>query len=438
MTRRSIEPRNIPQVVHDAAENLRRAGGEAFVVGGAVRDVLLGKTPGDFDLATNLLPKKVATLFPFTVPTGIAHGTISVWMNSSGAGKPIEVTTYRADVGYSDGRRPDQVEFKSKIEDDLARRDFTINAIAYDPAADRLVDPYGGQTDLDGKVLRAVGAAVQRFSEDGLRPMRAVRFAAQLGFQIEARTFSAIGETLDVVRRVSVERLRDELLKILDTDKPSIAFELMRTSGLLAIVLPELLEGVGMHQNHFHKYSVYDHTIACIDAAVGRTARLGALFHDIAKPRTVAPKEGAPGENTFYRHDHVGADLTDQILRRLRFSNEERELIVALVKNHMFWYDPAWSDGAVRRFVGRVGEERLEPLFDLRAADIVGRGQGEDPRSELEPLKTRITDVLSKSRAVKVTDLAIDGNDVMQALALKPSRIVRDVLEALLERESRA
>jgi tRNA nucleotidyltransferase (CCA-adding enzyme) len=232
---------------------------------------------------------------------------------------------------------------------------------------------------------------------------------------------------------VSIERVRDELLKLLDAPKPSVGFEIMRTTGLLALVMPELLEGYGLHQNSHHSYDVYAHIMACIDAAVGRTARLSALFHDIAKPRTAAPREDNPTEHTFYRHDHVGADLTDEIMRRMRFSNDERERISGLVRNHMFWYDPSWSDGAVRRFVGRVGEDNLQHLFDLRTADIIGRGRGEDPRNELVPLQERVARVLSESRALRVTDLCVDGTDVMRELGLPASRRIRDELERLLE-----
>ncbi len=428
----------IPPDVLSAAELLRSAGGEAFVVGGAVRDLLRGVSPGDFDLATNLHTDRVQKCFPFSAPTGIAHGTVTVWLNSKGAGPGLEVTTYRGEGAYSDGRHPDQVFFVKNIEDDLARRDFTINAMALDPVSGRVVDPYGGQKDLAAGVLRAVGDPVARFSEDGLRAMRAVRFAATLSgnrvFAIEPDTFAAIAKTLAVVRKVSAERLRDELLKMLTAAKPSVGFELMRESGLLEVVLPELLEGVGMTQNHHHAFSVYDHTLHCIDAAVGRTARLGALFHDIGKPRTRAPKENAPGEFTFHNHEVHGAEMTDQVMRRLRFSNEEREKIIGLVRHHMFWYDPEWSPGAVRRFVRRVGESNLEDLYALRRADIAGRGRDEDSDAELAPLQARVEQVLTESRAMKVTDLKISGGDVMRALGIPASRRVGDLLDALLDR----
>ncbi len=375
----------------EAAVLLRRAGGEAFLVGGAVRDLLIGKAPGDFDLATNVLPERVLTLFPFTVPTGIAHGTISVWMNKRGEGKPIEVTTYRADKEYTDGRRPDGVVFKSHIEDDLARRDFTMNAIALDPDSGALVDPYGGQADLAARVLRAVRDPLERFAEDGLRPMRAVRFAAQLGCTIETNTFAAIAHRLDVVRKVSSERLRDELLKILETVAPSTALELMRTSGLLGIVIPELCE-----------HAAFARTMSAVDTAKGRVARLAALFQPL------------------------GEGITDRTLRRLRFSNDEREIVTSLVKHCAFNYEASLSDGAIRRFVGSVGEAQLAALFETRRAI--------DPLVDVAQFEKRIDAVLAVSRAVQVTDLKIDGTEVMRVLGIPPSRKVREVLDGLLDR----
>jgi len=425
---------SLPDDVVEVSRRLRAAGGEAYLVGGAVRDLLRGVPAGDFDLATNLLPEQTAKSFPSSVPTGIEHGTITVWLNDRCQGKGFEITTYRGEGTYSDGRHPDQVIFMSRIEDDLARRDFTINAMALNPLTLQLVDPFDGQKDLIARLIRAVGDPKVRFCEDGLRSMRAIRFATCLDFNIDANTLAAISETLHTVEKVSIERLRDEFLKLLTAEKPSRGIELMRTTGLLAIILPELLEGVDLHQNHFHMFDVYQHTLAATDAAEGRTARLAALFHDIAKPRTAQQKPDIPGEHTFYRHDSVGAALTDVILRRLKFSNDEREKIVGLVAHHMFWYDPAWSDGSVRRFVRRIGTENLDDIYELRRADIIARGKGEDPSIELEPLQQRVVNVLEQSRAMKITDLAVNGKDVMEVLRVAPSPRVGEVLEQLLER----
>lgn len=422
----------LPRSVITATLALRKAAGEAFVVGGAIRDHFLGRPCHDFDIATNLRPEQVMQVFPHHVPTGLQHGTITIWDKPDKQGPGIEVTTYRGDGHYSDGRRPDQVVFHTNIREDLARRDFTMNAMAYDPVSDTVVDPFDGRADLERRVIRAVGDPLVRFTEDGLRSMRAVRFATVLGLELEEQTKAAIRPTLHVTQKVAMERLRDELLKLLMANKPSAGFELMRETGLLELILPELLLGYGMAQNSHHAYDVYHHVLACIDAGADLTARLGALFHDIAKPLTQAEKPQRPGEHSFHMHESIGAEHTDAIMRRLKFSNEQRERISALVRHHMFYYDPTWSDGTVRRFVNRVGEDLLDDLFALRRADIIGHGLGKDPEAEIAPLQARIAVVLQKSRAMKVTDLEVTGADVLTELQIPPSRRVREVLEELL------
>src|SRR4029077_8228015 len=247
-----------------------------------------------------------------------------------------------------------------------------------------------GRSDLGRRLIRAVGDPVERFNEDGLRPMRAVRQAAQLGFEIEAATHAAIPRTLEVFRKVSLERIRDELLKLLAAPHPSRGLELMRETGLLGEVLPELLEGVGCTQNRFHKHDVYGHTLSVVDATDGDAiVRLGALLHDVGKPRARQPREGAPGEYSFFKHEYVGADMADAICRRLKLPNADRERVVGMVAHHMFFYSSDWTDGAVRRFVRNVGgTEALGPLFALREGDVAGRGFGEDPAREIGELKT--------------------------------------------------
>ncbi|MCC6998178.1 MAG: HD domain-containing protein [Deltaproteobacteria bacterium] len=429
---RDIEPR-----VCELLALLSRYGHEGYVVGGGVRDLLRGKPAKDWDVATSARPEEVMQRCKaarlHTVPTGLKHGTVTVLVGEPALA--IEVTTYRGDGEYSDGRRPDRIEFVRTIEEDLARRDFTINALAYDPVADRLVDPYGGLADLEAGIIRAVGDAAARFGEDGLRTMRAVRFAATLEMALEPATQAAIPGALPVFRKVSAERVRDELTKLLGARRPSIGLNLMRDTGLLAEVLPELARGVGMAQNRFHAYDVFEHTVRAVDATPGDAiTRLAALMHDVAKPVTAAPRDNAPGENSFFRHEIVGAELSDVVLRRLKFSTEERERVVAVVKNHMFWYSDAWSDGTVRRFLRRVGPERIPELFAVRIGDVVAHGKGKDPEDELGELRRRIAAVVEADQALKTSDLAIDGRDVMKQLGLPPSRRVGEVLEALLER----
>ena len=432
----------VPADVVELCKKLRDAGFEAWVVGGAVRDLLRGAEAKDFDVATSAEPAEVTRVFgrKRTVPTGEKHGTVTVLTERDGARQHVEVTTYRGEGAYSDGRRPDQIVFVRTLEEDLRRRDFTMNAIAYDPFADALVDPYGGRKDLEARTIRAVGDPLERFLEDGLRAMRAVRFAAQLEFTIDPPTELAIPEAIHVFKKVSAERVRDELEKILSSRRPSVGLELMRTTGLLAFTIPELLESVGMHQNRFHKHDVWHHTLAAVDATeLAATpprwlVRFAALLHDVAKPRTAAPKEDAPSENTFYRHEHVGAEMADAICRRLKLANAERETIVNLVGNHMFWYTPEWTDGTVRRFISRVGVEQLDALFALRAGDVRARGQGEEPGVEVDELRARVQAEIAKASALKITDLAVGGGDVMEVLGCRPGPIIGEVLRALLER----
>lgn len=435
----------VPSDVVALCTKLRDGGFEAWLVGGAVRDLLRGASAKDFDLATSAQPADVARIFgrKRTIPTGEKHGTVTVLTERDGEKEHVEVTTYRGEGAYSDGRRPDAVVFVRTLDEDLQRRDFTMNAIAYDPIGDAIVDPYGGRRDLEARLIRAVGDPLERFCEDGLRAMRAVRFAAQLEFAIEAATERAIPDALDVFRKVSAERVRDELVKILSANKPSIGLELMRTTGLIGVVIPELLEGVGMRQNRFHAHDVWRHTLAAVDATELSPAgaagppwlvRFAALLHDVAKPRTAAPKEDSPAENTFYRHESVGAAMADDICRRLKLANAERETIVNLVGNHMFWYTPEWSDGTVRRFISRVGVAELDALFALRAGDVRARGHAEEPGGEIDALRARVRRELDNASALKITDLAVGGADVIELLGCAPGPIIGEVLRALLER----
>jgi len=427
----------VPEEVLAICRRLRGKGYEAHLVGGGVRDMLLGRKPADFDVATDARPEEVRELFgaTFAIPTGIKHGTVTV-LTSSVEHRHVEVTTFRGEGVYLDGRRPSSVTYVKSLRDDLARRDFTMNAVAYDPIDDRLTDLFDGQGDLGRRLIRAVGDPLERFGEDGLRPMRAVRQAAQLGFSIEPATHAAIPRSLEVVRKVSAERIRDELLKLLAAPQPSRGIELMRETGLLGEVIPELLEGVGCTQNRFHKHDVYGHTLAVVDATDGDSiVRLGALLHDVGKPRARQPREGAPGEYSFFKHEYVGRDMADAICRRLKLPNADRDRVVGMVAHHMFFYKPEWTDGAVRRFVRDVGGSgALDALFALRKGDVAGRGFGEDPDREIGELQLRIADVAAEDAALRVTDLKVNGADVMRVLGLAPGREIGQVLERLLER----
>ncbi len=437
-------PDEVPAHIRRVIRALADAGFESWLVGGAVRDLCRGAAAKDFDVATIATPTEMRRVFgpKRTIPTGEKHGTMTILVDRESAERePVEVTTFRGEAEYSDGRRPDAVRFVRTIEEDLARRDFTMNALAYDPERDELRDPFDGRGDLAKRLVRAVGDPLARFSEDGLRSLRGVRFCAQLDFQIEPATLAAIPQTIAVFRKVSAERVRDELLKILLAPRPSTALRLLAETGLLHEIVPELEEGIGFSQNRYHAHDVWEHTLATVDAArilkddpTPWLVRMGALLHDVAKPRTAAPKEGAPGERTFFKHDLVGADMTQAIAERLRLSNRERERVTGLVLHHMFWYTPEWTDGSVRRFIGRVGAEELSPLFALREADVAGRGREEDPKAELGELEARIASELMKAGALKVADLAVRGPDVIKAIGRPPGPIVGEILRRLLER----
>jgi tRNA nucleotidyltransferase (CCA-adding enzyme) len=428
---------NIPHEVLAVCQRLSEAGHAAFIVGGSIRDLLIGRAPGDFDVATSAHPEATMRVFGnrYAIPTGLQHGTVTVLAGEPGAERHVEVTTFRGEGAYLDGRRPSTVTFSATLEEDLSRRDFTMNAIAYDPATGTIVDPFDGRGDIGRRLVRTVGDPVLRFSEDGLRPMRGVRQAAQLGFTLDAATEAAISLTLDSFRKVSAERIRDELRKLLLSPVPSVGIETMRRTGLLAEVVPELLPTIGCLQNRFHKHDVYAHTLATVDAAVPDfIVRMAALLHDLGKPRTQAPREDAPGEFSFFRHEQVGVDIVEAICTRLRLATSERETICRLVSGHMFFYTPDWTDGTVRRFVKRVGPELVRLLFALREADIASRGQGEDREAETRELRKRIASVAAADAALRVTDLAIDGKDVMRILGIPPSHRVGEVLEELLEK----
>jgi len=421
----------VPDPVVELCREFERGGFRAWVVGGSLRDVLLERTPKDWDLATNATPQQVMQLFKRVVPTGIEHGTVTVlWRGGS-----YEVTTLRGEGAYTDSRRPDRVHFITDIEQDLARRDFTVNAIAYDPLLDRLIDPFKGLSDLRAQRLRTVGRATDRFAEDGLRVLRAARFVATLEFQLEPETLAAIPSALDSFRRVSPERVRDEWLRTLDAREPSRGFDVMRETGILAVTCPDLVEQVGCTQNRYHAYDVWTHSMKCMDACErGAVHRLAGLLHDIGKPRTRALSDKT-GDYTFYNHEIVGARMADAWLKRLRFSNEHRERVVHLVHHHLVCYSDEWTDAAVRRFVRRVGIDRLDDLLDLARADALGKGRDvTDELASLQRLEQRIAQVRQQGGALGIRELAIDGNDVMQHLQIGPGQIVGKVLEELLQR----
>src|SRR5262245_41576186 len=317
-------------------QTLKQAGHETYLVGGGIRDLLLERPHTDWDIATSATPEHVIALFPHSVPTGAKHGTITVILDDeTGTRILVEVTTFRSEGPYSDGRRPDWVKMPATLLEDLSRRDFTINAFAYDPITGTLHDPHQGLEDLHHQRLKTVGDPDRRFQEDGLRPVRGIRLAAVLEFALAENVLPAMERARDTVKRVAPERLKDELMKLMTAPQPSRGIELLRQANLLDLVLPELLEGYQMPQNKWHAYDVYEHSLRSLDAAPRNQplVRLAALLHDVGKPRA---RFEIDGEGKFYGHEHIGATLAEAMLERLRFSRAEREFVSHLVAEHMF------------------------------------------------------------------------------------------------------
>jgi len=421
----------IPRVVREFAAPFRESGFQCYLVGGAVRDTLMGRAHTDFDIATDALPEQVFSLFRRVIPTGIKHGTVTVLFKEI----TFEVTTFRTETGYSDGRRPDSVAFAPTILDDLSRRDFTINAMAYDLRKDEIIDPHAGRRDLAARVIRAIGDPAERFREDGLRPLRACRIASQLSFTVDEATKAAIPGALDILAKVSAERVRDEVLKTLESPLPSAGFFLMRDTGILRVILPELLEGVGVEQGSLHCYDVFTHSLYACDAAPrsSLTLRLAALLHDIGKPRTRAV--GPEGRPTFYSHEKASALMTEEILTRLKLPLAVVRDVSHLVAHHMFNYQEEWSDAAVRRLIARVGEQKIDDIMALRRADQIGmcRENASAFPQGLSDFASRVHTVMENARAFTVRQLAVDGHDLMERLAIPPGPTVGVILNELLQ-----
>jgi tRNA nucleotidyltransferase (CCA-adding enzyme) len=427
---------HLPEGARTIARTLTEHGHRAWVVGGCIRDCLLrellgyGKLPSDWDIATDATPEQVMRIFRRVVPTGIEHGTVTVLIDRV----PFEVTTLRQESGYQDGRRPESVQFVTDIAEDLARRDFTVNAIAYDPQSGTLADPYGGVRDLRARLLRAVGEPTERFLEDGLRVLRAARFVATLGFQLEARTKAAIAPSLSSYRKVSAERIREEWLKAMKAQAPSQAFELMRETGILEITAPEMLESVGCEQNQFHAFDVWGHAMACLDACpASPVLRMAALLHDVGKPRS-REFSAKTNDYTFYNHESIGAKMCEPMLQRLKFSNADRERIVGLVRHHLICYSEEWTDAAVRRWLRRVSPELAEDLYELGRADALGKGRDASADiARIEQLKERTQRLVAAGAALNTRDLAINGGDLISELGLRPGPEFKVILNQLLE-----
>ena len=442
---------NVPQEVQAIANDLTKKKFQAYLVGGCVRDLLMGRVPKDWDIATNANPGEVQRLFPESVYEN-AFGTVGVKTGSENDSlKIIEVTTFRLEGKYSDKRHPDEITFAKTIEEDLSRRDFTINAIALSLTNDQrlmtndshkssivshglgIVDPYGGEKDMKKKTLRTVGTPEERFEEDALRLMRAVRLATELGFTIDTGTEFAIRKHAGLLEMIAKERVRDELIKILMNHNAGHGMRVLQELHVLPYSIPELQEGVGVGQNKHHIYTVFEHSIRALEYAVKEGSsllvRVASLLHDVGKPRS---KRGEGPDSTFYNHEVIGAELTAEILERLHFPKDFIEKAAHLVRSHMFYYNvDEVSPAGVRRFLARVGPENVDDLMKVREADRIGSGVPKAAPYKLRHLLFMIEKV--KKDPISPKMLKINGADLMRALGINPGPRIGYILSILLE-----
>lgn len=427
----------VPEEVSRITETLEKAGFEAYLIGGCVRDLLRGAKPKDWDITTNAKPEQIIELFENTFYNN-EYGTVGV-VTDGAEGETyhvVEVTPYRLEAAYSNARHPDTVTFSDNIEDDLKRRDFTINAIAYNHNKGQIIDLFKGQEDLDRKVIRAVGDPRKRFREDALRIFRAIRLSAELEFAIDSDTEKAIADTVDTLEKISRERIRDEFNRILLSKQPMQALARAHILGALHYISPEFKRGVGCEQNQAHKYDVFEHLLRAVQHAADKNwsfdVRLAALFHDISKPETRRWSDEKK-DWTFHGHEVVGARFTKGALEKLRYPKKTVHKVVKLVRWHMFFSDPdKITLSAVRRMIRNVeGEENIWDLLNLRICDRIGTGRPKEQPFRFRKYKSMVEEALRSPTSV--TMLKIDGEQVMTILKEKPGPKVGYILHALLE-----
>ena len=417
---------NLPADVQNIINVLESNGHEAYAVGGCVRDCILGKTPHDWDITTSALPSQVKALFPRTFDTGIEHGTVTVLLHGTG----YEVTTYRVDGKYEDSRHPKEVRFTTSLEEDLKRRDFTINAMAYNDSKG-LVDLFGGEADLKSAVIKAVGNPMERFSEDALRMLRALRFSAQLGFEIEAATYYAIKELAPTLERISAERIQVETVKLVTSNHPEKLRDVYDT-GLSKVFFPELDTMMECEQvNKHHQYTVGEHTIVAMGyTPADKVLRLAAMLHDIAKPACKTVDEN--GQNHFKLHPVKGADMARQFMRRLKFDNDTTDRVCTLVKNHDD--RPEINSRNIRRLIIRVGRDNFDNLLALKRADTMA--QSDYHRKEkldyIDAMEAEYRQIIAKEDCLSIKALKVNGKDLIEMGVSQGPRI-GEILKALFE-----
>lgn len=426
---------SIPKEVLIILETLQKNSFDAYVVGGCVRDIFLGRKPNDWDVTTNASPEEIKKIFPKSFYENRFFTVTVLTVSEEKNLKEIEVTTYRTESTYSDKRRPDEVQIAKNIEEDLSRRDFTVNAMALD-IEHKIIDPFGGQDDLKRKIIRTVGNPDERFYEDALRMMRAVRFAIQLDFTLEQKTVEAIRKHAASLEHISKERIRDEFMKILGSGRAYFGVVMLEELDLLQYILPELREGISVGQNLHHKFTVWEHNLKALEWACRHhysgEVKLAALLHDVAKPRC---KRGDGLHSTFYSHDVAGAKMARAIMRRLKFSSDEIEKITTLVRWHLFKYDPdeGITDSAIRRLVRNVGDENMNDLVLLRIADRMGSGVAKAVPYRLRHFQYRVEKIFREEEKPTLKMLKINGDILQKELGMKPSPKIGLILNALFE-----
>ena len=428
---------SVPEFVVGVAQILHDAGFEVYLVGGCVRGLIMSREIADWDFATNATPEQIQGLFDHTVYEN-DFGTVGVVLDGIADGAHdhtvVEVTPYRKEIGYSDNRRPDEVVFCDSLDEDLSRRDFTINALAYNPVTKELVDNYNGVADLHLGLIRSVGNPAERFAEDALRLMRAVRIATQLNGTIEEDTLKVIQDTSGALSSIASERVRDEFVKLIMSDTPDTGIRLLLQTGLLTHIIPELLDGDGVEQSQAHRYDVLEHSIRTLAHSGVKKfrleVRLAALLHDIGKPKTREWHEERK-DWSFHAHEVVGARMVRKILQRLKFSKDVVATVTLFVRWHMFFSDPdKVSLSGVRRMIARVGEQHIWDLIDLRVCDRIGTGRPKEQPYRLRKYIAFVEEVLREP--VTPGSLAIDGSVLMRELDLQPGPHIGHILHILL------
>ncbi len=426
---------DIPEEVRAVVDQLEAIKHEAYLVGGCVRDLLLGKTPKDWDVTTDATPEEIQKVFPDSFYEN-DFGTVGIKTESEEPSLAVvEVTPYRIESTYSNARHPDQVTFSKSLEDDLKRRDFTMNAVAYNPSRDKLVDPYGGEEAIRLKKIVAVGDPKDRFAEDALRMLRAIRLSAELDFVIDSETADAIAKHAKLLEKVSKERVRDELFRIIRSDTPMLALFIAQRLGLLRHIIPELEEGIGCDQNQAHSFDVFEHSLRSLQHGADKNysfeVRLAALLHDVGKPAS-RHFDKEKNDYTFHGHEVIGARMAKKIMRDLKFPRDTATVVEKLVRWHMFFSDPdAITLSAVRRMIRNVGVDHIQELLELRTCDRIGTGRPKEQPFRFRKYKSMVDEALRDP--ISVAMLKIDGAHVMEIAEEGPGPKVGWILHALLE-----